>query len=149
MEYVLFYHVLSGYVYLFTTDPADSVMSLEGRYYVDSMEAFLKTIALKDLSSLKVERLIYAEPDTQDNEKYQEGMKRLWEIWGCDRTEDYYIIYNLQDEIYVGSAQFIQYDGLWYLHELHSTMSGFVTPDAMKLSGQQYEILLEELGEKK
>lgn len=114
---------------------------------IEDTEAFLESIALKDLSALEVDRIIYAEAETQDNEKYQKSMKKLWEIQGCDRMEDYYVIYTLQDDIYIGSAQFIQYDGLWYLRDLNSTMAGMGNPAVMKISDQQYEQLLEELGE--
>lgn len=116
---------------------------------IEDTEAFLETLELKDLSSLEVERLIYAEVETQDNEKYQESMKKLWEIHDCDRMEDYYVIYTLQDDFYIGSAQFIEYDGQWYLRSLYSTLSGLTSPEVMKLSAQQYEQVLEELEGKK
>lgn len=76
------------------------------------------------ISKLEVVRLDYCEPELQDREDLQEAWREQAAVYGADGLSQYFVLYCMGDEFYLGGVTFIQYGEEYYLWELDCTLSG-------------------------
>lgn len=101
-------------------------------------EAFVEDISLVDLGTLAVRRIDYVNPERQDSESQQKYNAKRCVIWGCEDIQDYYVLYELQGQMYAGSVTVVQYDGLWYIFSLNSSITEFPGGGIEALSENEY-----------
>lgn len=88
--------------YIFLDDNEDMVDEIE------------EICDLEALDTLRIERMDYLEPDTQEEKSYD---KRA-DIYGADEMEEYAILYEYDGDTFQGGMSFLRYGDKWYIQSL-------------------------------
>lgn len=91
-------------------------MELSDRFFVAANPAGLK--------GLRLERLVYANPEMQDGETYRDIIRRNSALYGYVDCKDYIAIYELNGDHYAGGMQVTNYGDGWRIAGLQSPLAG-------------------------
>ena len=80
--------------------------------------------SLDNLSSFKLERMDYSNPERQLSDSAQTGWESQCEIYGADERVEYVILYSYNGDTYAGGMTLLRYGENWYIQFLSAPLAG-------------------------